>query len=72
MSKEAKSLKVKSTNLDSKSKPGNKLREAMKASKKLNFSDLQELALYLDGILKVKKLKEIDDLEKQLKQLKGS
>lgn len=71
MSKETKSPKVKSPSLDSKSKPGNKLKEAMKASGKLNYSDLQELALYLDGILKVKKLKEIDDLEKQLRKLKG-
>lgn len=72
MSTEKKPLKTKESRNDSRSKPGNKLKEAMKASRKLNFSDLQQLALYINDTLQVKKQKQIDDLEKELRQLKGN
>jgi len=52
--------------------PGNKLKVALKASKKLNYADLMQLSKIINDRLEAQKQLQIENLEQQLKLIKES
>jgi len=52
--------------------PGNKLKIALKASKKLNYADLMQLSKVINERLEAQKQLQIENLEQQLKIIKES
>jgi hypothetical protein len=70
MTKKTSEIKKVDKKIEKLKAPGNKLKTAIKASKKLSYTDLIQLSKIINDRLETQKQMQIENLEQQLKLVK--
>jgi hypothetical protein len=70
MAKKTSEIKKVDKKIEKLKAPGNKLKIAIKATKKLNYTDLIQLSKIINDRLEAQKQLQIENLEQQLKLIK--